>query len=731
MPNPRIIYKFLELLLVFSFFFTPLLFFTASHDQFELPKLTFLVVLVIPFVLIQFRENTSRPMTPLNYALLFFFGTQVAASLPQTSLSWRASLLGDYENFSGLTTLATYGLWFWVFSGVLNETRMEKIIFFNTLAALLSSLYAFGQHFGFDFIPWNPESVNSTREFASMGNPNFLSAYLAMSVPLFLTFFLKSQFVSEKEPGAFETKPWVLASTGLLIMGFGLFCTASRGGFLGALAGFGLWLLLLLGQKERRNKCLQKFSEIPGSFLYVFSFGIVISLFSLFSFGHSFLDRLWVSLTHAGESLAVSRLHIWRPALEFIKANPVSGTGLDTFKIAFPFYSGIEFNLIDGMFMSSRMAHNEILQITATSGLLGLISYLGVLMAFIGMWWKSFRYAGPSGQWVLIGILSSALAYHIQNLFSFGVAALNFLWFFQLAVVQTFYRKANPAPQTQVLPGPPAEIVKKTFIVLSVGSILFFYLPRLDADIAFSRGNTISQFLKKPDPQMAPSGILYYSDYGIERLKKSTALCPLEAKYQLYLGLAYEQRAQLDKEHSQKWLLEALCGYQKATQMSPGNAYYYNDQGRIYTSLGSEEPRYLVPAEEAYKYAVLWAPSSPFFVINWAMAMEKNGKKTEAEEQLRRAFTLSPTFTSKVLSQMAFEAYQKGDKEKALQRIDEAIRGNTSSAEAYFARGIMNLSEKKKKKALEDFTAVKNLHPTPEKNPSIQSLDQFIEQAKN
>ena len=180
MLNHRALIKLLDLSTLLAVFFTPLLFFIATHDQFELPKLTFLTLLLVPFLTHQMLEKTKRRMTPLSLALGAFFLTQAFASLPGLSLSWRTSLLGDYENFAGLTTLLAYLLWFWALNRFLNEVRIEKLLLFNSLAALLSSLYAIAQHFQFDFIQWNPESINTTREFASMGNPNFLSAYLAI-----------------------------------------------------------------------------------------------------------------------------------------------------------------------------------------------------------------------------------------------------------------------------------------------------------------------------------------------------------------------------------------------------------------------------------------------------------------------------------------------------------------------------------------------------------------------
>ena len=708
--------------------------------------------------------------------------TQALSSLPANSLSWRTSLLGDYENFAGLTTLTAYFLWFWALNRLLNDTKIEKIFYFNSLAAFLSSLYAIGQHYGFDFIHWNPESVNSTREFASLGNPNFLSAYLAMSIPLYLCVSLKAFSqgpVPTRQPGPFWSfigllgifllllgtpkglsllnltpssalsfpartlglallsitfvrlrlfQSWQTLLIGLTVFGLGLFSTASRGGLLGAVVGTGFWLILSYRKSDLLTPFRQKMATIPK--LY-FGACLLALLILIGVFGHSFVGRLSDSIVHVQKSLETSRLHIWRPAIQIIKKNPIVGVGLDTFKIAFPFYSGIEFNLIDGMFMSSRMAHNELLQVAATTGLLGLGAYLSVLLAFGYMWWKSYQSVNPPAQWLLTAVLASAVAYHVQNLFSFGVAEINFLWFIHLAIVQYFYRKNTVSTSPELTYFGPTRFIRVTIIVLLIFLILFIPLPRLGADIAFGRGSAVSEMLKKPDPQMDQGSLNEYSDYEIMELKKAVMLCPLDVKYLLYLGLAFEQKAQLDTEHARDWRMEALHCYQKSAEMSPANAYYYNDQGRIYNNLSQTDPQYLPKAEEAFDNAVKWAPASPFFILNWAMALKKTGQEDKAQQQIDNSFKLDRAFTSKVLAQMAFDAYKSGDKKTAFQDIDEAVRGNTSSAEAYYCRGILYLSEKEKKKALADFEALKDLHPTSEKNPSIQSLDKFIDQAKN
>jgi tetratricopeptide (TPR) repeat protein len=131
------------------------------------------------------------------------------------------------------------------------------------------------------------------------------------------------------------------------------------------------------------------------------------------------------------------------------------------------------------------------------------------------------------------------------------------------------------------------------------------------------------------------------------------------------LGQAYEQRASLDKLRSQDCYQNALFFYQKVSQMSPANAYYYNDEGRVYTGLSAYDKQYNEKAQQAYAQAVHFSPSSPYFILNWATSLEKTGKMDEAQQQVQKAFSIDPTFTAKILAQMAFEAYKGGDKTTA------------------------------------------------------------------
>lgn len=752
--------KVAELAVLSAVLFTPLLFSLGTRDQFELPKLTFLSLLALFLLLIP----TGRPATPgrdpILGALLLLFLAQAVSCLPSVSLNWRASLLGDYENFLGLSTSLVLLAWYLVLTRELTPPLLEKALLYNGWAALLSSLYAVAQRFGYDLAPWNPASVSAAREFASMGNPNFLAAYLAMSVPLYLAgppggapssrkgspvlllllaagilLLLSATF---KFGGLLGIRPPAPARTcaialgllftgvslvrlsprpslpGLLLLLLGVFSTGSRGGFLALLAGLSLWAFLSRGSRDLKSFL----PPLPKTLLWT---GGTLAMAALGLFGRPFLGRLLDSIAHAGQSLETSRLHIWRPALKMIEAHPWFGTGLDSFKTAFPAYSGSEFGRIDGLFVSSRTAHNELLQAAATTGLVGLAAFLLLWAAFLFVAVRAWRQPSQDRR-ALAAILASAFAFQVQNLFSFGVVAINFLWILLLAALSLLAR-ARTQPGTRPFP---------RSLAMGLGLLLtlpLFLLPvrRLAADLAFNLGNAASEMLKRePDEGKRRS----LSDFSIVRNLRAAELLPLEAKYRLYLGLAFEQRVPMEEKEAKVWALRAMESYERTASMSRSNAYYRSNLGRIYTQMAEWDPTYREQAQEAYERAVELAPSNPLFLCQWALALERAEKGEEAVLALGKAFQVDADFTAKFLGQMAVTDYDQGDRVQAFRRLAAAIEGHPQGPEAYYVRGRLYLLEGRKRQAALDLLKVKTLAPTPEKNPAIQDLDLYLEEAQ-
>jgi tetratricopeptide (TPR) repeat protein len=751
----RVFERILTILPPFAAFMTPLLFFVDGRDQFELPKLTFLAVTGVAMFALSFALRGLPRLTPLTAALLALFLVQVISSLPGISLSWRTSLLGDYENFAGLASSAVYLLWFLALSSTLTDRVLERTLFLSALSALLSSLHALGQHAGFDFVQWNPESVIGNREFASLGNPNFLAAYLAMALPLAivvggrhaftgrpaavvpgrvlfpalllvgLAFLLSGTSKGAAWLGMDAAEPptamaigfgwtflcialvrygnlggWLPLSLTATVLSLGLLRTGSRGGFLAAGAGLLTLGALILRDGDLRGRARGWIARVPPSWRY----GIPIAATALaLSLNRAFLDRLTGSVLRAGDSFATSRLHIWKPALAMFLQNPLIGTGLDTFKIAFPRYAGPDFNRIDGIFVSSRTAHNEWLQAAATTGLPGLLAQLALLLLFVLALRGAWKASGVRGRWVLAGVAACGAALQVQNLFSFGVATVNLLWVLCLAAVT---RARSPGPEGSRIP-PLARIAMGVVLALTVSVAS---MVRLYADVAFGHGSAALDYVRAFDG-LAASEKNLYTDYALKLNRRAAELLPLEVKYRLYLALAYERKADLDPSRARTWLDGALGNYDRALEMSPSNAYYHNNRERVLLARwnASRMDDDLAAAERSGRRAVELAPESPFFKVQWVLALLRLGREGEARKTLREAFDSSPDFAAKALAQLATDEYLRGDGVFALRLLDEAVAGNTSSAEAYQFRGLVKQQMGRTEDALKDLIRARQL----------------------
>src|SRR5262249_21004641 len=77
------------------------------------------------------------------------------------------------------------------------------------------------------------------------------------------------------------------------------------------------------------------------------------------------------------EASFAARVDAWRGVLRMIAANPVTGTGLGTFSLAYPVYKSY------GIIQNWPQAHNEYLQVLAESGAIGFVLFLSGLFLFL------------------------------------------------------------------------------------------------------------------------------------------------------------------------------------------------------------------------------------------------------------------------------------------------------------------------------------------------------------
>lgn len=238
-----------------------------------------------------------------------------------------------------------------------------------------------------------------------------------------------------------------------------------------------------------------------------------------------------------------------------------------------------------------------------------------------------------------------------------------------------------------------------------------FSLVRLAADVAFGHGSSALDYVQSAGDRISERDRVLYTEYGLRQDRRASEWMPLEVKYRLYRGLACERKADAVPGQAIPWLTEALTHYDAALAMSPANAYYHNNRARILMRLwgltGSRER--LRESAEAGRQAVDLAPTSPFFRVQWAVALLRTGAGEEARRILDSSFALSPDFTAKALAQMASEDLLRGDLPFAKSLLDEALRGNSSSAEAYQVRGLLLQKQGRTEDAVSDLMKARRL----------------------
>src|SRR3989344_2608511 len=194
--------KLIEYLFYVLFFFVPLVLWPGTSEVFEFNKMLLVYVLTILIAAawvakwINQKKITIR-RTPLDVPILLFLASQILSTI--FSIDTHTSLWGYYSRFhGGLMSTISYIVLYYAFvtnmsphpipplgKGRESEGEVYKIKF--VLISILSSatlvsLYGVAEHFGIDKQMWVQDVQK--RVFSTLGQPNWLSAYLVALLPL-------------------------------------------------------------------------------------------------------------------------------------------------------------------------------------------------------------------------------------------------------------------------------------------------------------------------------------------------------------------------------------------------------------------------------------------------------------------------------------------------------------------------------------------------------------------
>lgn len=381
-------------------------------DYFYYPKIIF-VYIVLLIMSIQW-SSSSKPKQRVDYIekiIALYLTLLVISTL--FSINVKTSLVGLKTREEGLFAIFAYIMLFY-FSKRYYQISKEQLRYY-LLSVSVVAIYGILQYYQLDPIPRDYIRIDWYRiAFSTIGNPNFLGSYLIIALPISMYSYIR-----------FKRDIYLLTT---LLIYMCLLFTLTRSAWLGAILSITILIFYAAILKYDKKYIVRTLVLIT----------ILTILFNLYN-GNSFINRFFTIYQDVNKLIVQSpdlekagsnRIFIWIRALKLIKQNPIWGTGLETFEIAFTTNFGKD--LVDqfGGGVVFDKAHNEYLHIAVSTGIPSLIVYLTFISTIII---KGFRQI--KNNHLILPLFCSVVGYLVQAFFNFSVVSVAPIFWIFLGVL--------------------------------------------------------------------------------------------------------------------------------------------------------------------------------------------------------------------------------------------------------------------------------------------------------
>ncbi len=368
-----------------------------------------------------FVSKINLLSSPLNLAVFIFMGLIVFSSL-----SSRVYKTGLFMNLFELCIFLPNILIFYI-AGKINQKQQNQLILAIFLAAGIIGVYAIYQYFfGFrhvlDYVRKHGinagidvETILSRRRiYATFITANIFASYVIMILCSKAGFLISYFSLTRKN---------IYLMSSICILMISLVFTKSFGAILVVVSVFLLFIFYLLRGFKGEKTILRRFFLcavivlfILVIFFFIFNWQRLIAMFNL----------------NDPDNSIVQRFNYWITSLKIIKDFPLIGIGWKKFGFAYEFY-----RLPSAK--GSDYSHNVFLQIMVEMGLLGLISFLFIVVIFLRSGYKILK-SGGSRQAFKLGLFCAGCSFLIYNLIdiSFYFSQVAFFWWIILGLFVNF-----------------------------------------------------------------------------------------------------------------------------------------------------------------------------------------------------------------------------------------------------------------------------------------------------
>ncbi len=447
----------------------------CSGALYLLPKLT---------LKLHFLKNNKVQSILLILSTLFFLQLLIVMAFSNTPLEQQ--IFGRTGRGMGFATWFSCLIILLLSALSTQIGNIHHIHFGLTLTGVVTAVYAICQSFGFDFFPWDSKTNGV---ISTLGNPNFVSGFIAMS-------FIPSLIY-------FEFKKYKVYIKVILIV---LYCIAlyradSLQGYIGITLSVITYLLAYLWYK---NKSL---------FISLF----VLSISGLVAVVLGSLNKGPLSSFFYKVSVQ-SRGDFWRSAINTSNDHKLFGVGLDSFGDYYLKYRDIvAVNHPWAEFTDS--AHNYFLDLLVSGGYPLLIIYICIHLLTLWSLLRAFR-TNTQFKPLLVSLFTAYLVFQAQALISpISIPILIWSSIISGSIIGVYSSTFNKTNVETNSVSPATARLQKTSIGLLVVSLVVLY-PVFNVDrLQFNAMKNGDGDLAVSSTKKFPESVVRYSIMTRELLK--------------------------------------------------------------------------------------------------------------------------------------------------------------------------------------------------------------------
>ena len=614
------------------FFVTPLLLWPFTSEVFEFNKMIFVyamtVIIAASWAIKSFNEKRFEiAHTPLDFPILLFLTSQIISTI--VSIDRHTSLWGYYSRFhGGLVSTLCYILLFYAFvTHFSGQTKAIKNVITTILAtATVTAIYAVLEKMGIDKKIW-VQDVQS-RVFSTLGQPNWLSAYLITLLPISLFSLIRTGKSSVR----------LIHSVLSLLFLAAIIFTRSQSG-IGATAIILLIFIVTVALQKKQPKILIGLAVLLMMVLIFKGDAVRRTLGSLNKINPFYSSSLAIiqeeNITRGGgsDSMSIRRV-VWQGAIELGKRYPFFGTGVETFGYSYYWVRPAVHNLTSESDFLYNKAHNEYLNFLANSGFFGLMTYLFLIGSIFRLFFENWRlkldnYASP----LLLGFVSIL----ITNYFGFSVVNIALFFFLFPAIFLSSSEKTKIYSRKINLDG--------TFWIMLIGVgaiwLLLGVLRMWKADLAYTAGRSnLTENLNAI--KLNPREPLYYAQLGnIQSLVATQIIAP-------QIDQLTASTPAVQRENANSYLRQIITDAEKnisiAVSMNKYNLNLLKTKARTELILGTLDPKYNMEAAQTLLKITELSPTDATNFFNIGILYSQINKIDEAKMAFQKAIDLKPDY---------------------------------------------------------------------------------------